>query len=65
MQTKTLIPPLLFWDWYKYSMLVQGHEDLGSTKVVVQKELDRVPYWILLGTYTNIGWSVHLSPIIT
>ena len=46
-------------------MLVQGHEDLGSTKVVVQKELDRVPYWILLGTYTNIGWSVHLSPKIT
>ena len=33
--------------------------------MVVQKELNRVLYWILLGTYTNIGWSVHLSPVIT
>ena len=35
------------------------------TKVVVQKELNRVPYWILLSTYTNIKQSVHLSPVIT
>ena len=35
------------------------------TKVVVQEELNRVPCWIPLGTYTNIRWSVHLSPVIT
>ena len=46
-------------------MLVQDHKDLGSTKVVVQEELNRVSHWIPLGTYTNIGWSVHLSPMIT
>jgi len=32
--------------------------------MVVQKELDRVPCWILLGTYTNIRWSMYLSPAI-
>ena len=37
----------------------------SSTKVVVQEELNRVPYWIPLGTYTNIRWSVCLPPTIT
>jgi len=50
---------------YWVLVLAWGHKDLGSTKMVVQKELNRVLYWILLGTYTNIGWSVHLSPVIT
>ena len=39
---------------YWVLVLVQGHEDLDLTKMVVQKELDRVPYWIALATYTNV-----------
>ena len=48
----------------KSALLVQGHEDLGLTKVVVQEELDRVLYWILLATYINVCWSIYLSPVI-
>ena len=35
------------------------------TKVAVQKELNRVSCWISLNTYTNIRWSIYLSPAIT
>jgi len=37
----------------------------GLPWVDVQKELNRVPCWILLATYTNVCWSIHLSSMIT
>jgi len=49
---------------YQALMLAQGHEDLGSTKVVVQEELNSSPLDCTT-TYTNICWSVCLSPAIT
>jgi len=42
-------------------VLVQDHENLGSTKVVVQKELDRVFYWIVqLFIQISVGLCTHL-----
>ena len=43
-------------------LLVWSHEDLELNQGGCS---GRTPHWILLGTYTNIRWSVHLSPAIT
>jgi len=38
---------------------------MSSPKVDAQEELNRVPHWIWTPTYTNIEWSLYLSPTIT
>jgi len=33
--------------------------------MIEREELNRVPYWISITTYTNIPWSVHVLSMVT